>query len=162
MTNVTLAYNIATNSQGDGIFNAGTANLLNTLIANNNDQNCAGTGLLNADYSLSSDSSCSFIGSNNITDTDPVIGPLAHNGGATQTHALLAGSRAINAADPTSFPATDQRGITRPQGVGPDIGAYEAQVKAVPTLSQWGLIIFMVLLGLGPVYCMRRQRNMKN
>jgi hypothetical protein len=30
---------------------------------------------------------------------------------------------------------------------------------AVPTLSQWGMIIFMVLAGLGSVYYLRRQRR---
>src|SRR4029079_13196326 len=42
------------------------------------------------------------------------------------THALLPASPAINAANPVSFPATDQRGITRPQGGRSDIGAYES------------------------------------
>ncbi|MBP0006747.1 MAG: DNRLRE domain-containing protein [Cyanobacteria bacterium SBC] len=34
-------------------------------------------------------------------------------------------SPAIDAANPNDFPATDQRGVPRPQGSGPDIGAYE-------------------------------------
>jgi hypothetical protein len=51
---------------------------------------------------------------------------LAGNGGPTQTHALLAGSPAIDAADDGSAPATDQRGVARPQGQHADIGAYEA------------------------------------
>ncbi|HAM52197.1 MAG TPA: hypothetical protein DCP92_16455 [Nitrospiraceae bacterium] len=32
---------------------------------------------------------------------------------------------------------------------------------AIPTLSDWGLIIFMVLAGLASVYYLRRQRRTK-
>ena len=39
--------------------------------------------------------------------------------------ALLAGSPAIDAGDPASFPSTDQRGYHRPSGPAPDIGAFE-------------------------------------
>jgi hypothetical protein len=56
---------------------------------------------------------------------DPRIGPLANNGGPTRTHALLAGSPAIDAASAADCPATDQRGVSRPQGTGCDIGSYE-------------------------------------
>jgi hypothetical protein len=125
MTNVTVANNSADSLQGDGIYNVATATLLNTLVGNNDGQNCAGGGTLNATYSLSSDTSCSFSGSHNLTNINPVIGPLASNGGPTQTHALLAGSPAMDAADPASFPATDQRGLSRPQGARADIGSFE-------------------------------------
>ncbi len=56
---------------------------------------------------------------------DPLLGPLADNGGTTQTHALLIGSDAIDNGDDLLCPATDQRGVTRPQGAGCDIGSYE-------------------------------------
>lgn len=57
---------------------------------------------------------------------DPRLGPLADNGGATQTLALLPGSPALDAI-PASQCAlgTDQRGVLRPYGAGCDIGAYE-------------------------------------
>jgi hypothetical protein len=60
-------------------------------------------------------------------DTFPVagLGPLADNGGPTLTMALLAGSPAIDAGSAVGAPATDQRGIPRPQGPAVDIGAYE-------------------------------------
>ena len=53
---------------------------------------------------------------------DPMLGPLADNGGLTQTCALLLGSPAIDAGDPNA-PATDQRNYDRTNA--PDIGAYE-------------------------------------
>jgi len=56
---------------------------------------------------------------------DPKLGPLANNGGPTQTFALLAGSPAIDTEDVVYCPATDQRRVVRPQGSYCDIGSYE-------------------------------------
>jgi hypothetical protein len=63
---------------------------------------------------------------------DPVLLPLADNGGATMTHALGAGSPAIDAADNPLNLATDQRGdgFVRTYGSAPDIGAFEVQPAA--------------------------------
>jgi hypothetical protein len=66
---------------------------------------------------------------------DPLLGPLADNGGPTLTHALLPGSPAINAGDPAAMPGEggvpvhDQRGapFTRVYGGRIDIGAVESQ-----------------------------------
>jgi hypothetical protein len=55
----------------------------------------------------------------------PLLGPLQNNGGPTPTMALLAGSPALDAADPAACVPTDQRGVLRPQGPSCDIGAYE-------------------------------------
>ena len=62
---------------------------------------------------------------------NPNIGPLKNNGGPTQTHALLAGSPAIDAGNTGGcrdefgvLLTTDQRGINRP-AAGCDIGAFE-------------------------------------
>ena len=72
------------------------------------------------------------------TTADPMIGPLANNGGPTLTHALLPGSPAIGTANDavaTAPPvnAVDQRGVTRPQGLGSDIGAYEVGALSTST-----------------------------
>lgn len=56
---------------------------------------------------------------------------LADNDGPTQTIALQDGAEAIDAA-PEGFPATDQRGIERPQGDGADIGSFELQSGSDP------------------------------
>lgn len=60
---------------------------------------------------------------------DPVIGALANNGGDTETHALLAGSPAINAVSGANCPPPDedQREEGRPVGGLCDIGAYESE-----------------------------------
>jgi hypothetical protein len=49
---------------------------------------------------------------------------LADNGGPTLTHALVSGSPALDKIA-AGFPATDQRGVARPQGAAADIGAFE-------------------------------------
>ena len=56
-----------------------------------------------------------------------LLGSLADNGGPTQTMAMQSNSPAINRVPPALSPATDQRGVPRPQPQGglSDIGAYE-------------------------------------
>ncbi|MGE5281851.1 MAG: choice-of-anchor Q domain-containing protein [Chloroflexota bacterium] len=63
----------------------------------------------------------------NATDliANPLLGALADNGGETETMALTAGSPAIDGGDAARCPATDQRGVSRPQAGGCDIGAFE-------------------------------------
>jgi hypothetical protein len=66
---------------------------------------------------------------------NPLLGPLQVNFGPTPTHALLASSRAINAASNTDAPATDQQGLPRvAEGVA-DIGAYESNAGLPPTIT---------------------------
>ncbi|MBI5702098.1 MAG: hypothetical protein HZC39_01090, partial [Chloroflexi bacterium] len=72
----------------------------------------------------------------NIITTDPKLGPLANNGGFTRTMALGVGSSAINQGGTvTACAATDQRGVTRPQGAACDIGAYEFDGAITLTVS---------------------------
>ena len=71
-----------------------------------------------------------YAGETNIS-SDPLLSPLADNGGLTHTHALGAGSPAIDNGNPVNCPATDQRGFLRSidgDGDGTavcDMGAYE-------------------------------------
>lgn len=65
-----------------------------------------------------------FVASDLVNVAAP-LGPLQDNGGPTPTHALVAGSPAFNAGDNSGAPATDQRGVARPQDGTVEIGAYE-------------------------------------
>ena len=148
VTNSTLSHNNATLCGGGGISNDGlnsTVTLKNTIIANSElGGNCAGT-ITNGGYNLDSGTSCGFGTANNsLSSTDPMLGTdLADNGGPTLTHALLAGSPAIDKG--SSFSATiDQRGLQRPSdfvGIvnaadGSDIGAFESQTDTTaPSVS---------------------------
>ncbi|WP_088893124.1 choice-of-anchor Q domain-containing protein [Leptolyngbya ohadii] len=60
---------------------------------------------------------------------NPNLGPLQDNGGGILTHALLAGSPAINAGVGAGAPTTDARGFVRSDGQV-DIGAFEVGAAA--------------------------------
>jgi CSLREA domain-containing protein len=69
----------------------------------------------------------------NFLTADPVLQPLADNGGPTQTMRLGAGSAAIGAG--AGCQATDQRGVARSTAPACDIGAYELTPPAASTPS---------------------------
>ncbi len=130
LTNATLAGNVSTNIVSA---NGGTITLNNSLLSSTGaSANCFGTGIVSHDYNLSSDGTCAFLQLHDLVNTDPHLAPLASNGGPTQTHALLAGSPAIDKIPVTgaACPSMDQRGIRRPVGAGCDIGAYEFNTPA--------------------------------
>jgi hypothetical protein len=98
--------------------------LINTILAGNSGGNNCGT-LTDLGHNLSSDASCGFTALGSLNSTDPKLGPLADNGGSTLTMALCPGSPAIDAADTSAAPPTDQRGAPRPVGPAADMGAAE-------------------------------------
>ncbi len=108
-----------------------TLKLTNTIITGNHWYACekfasGGTvSVVSGGHNLVQDDSCNPVPSDLII-WDALIGALANNGGPTLTHALLYGSPALDAADDAVCPATDQRGIARPQGSHCDIGSFEA------------------------------------
>jgi predicted outer membrane repeat protein len=110
---------------GGGIYSGGNATLTNTIVSDNGVDNCGGS-VSSSGYNLTDDDSCGFTAPGDLVVADAMLGPLADNGGPTETHALLAGSPAIDAGSPDCPPpATDQRGVARPQGAACDIGAFE-------------------------------------
>ncbi len=72
-----------------------------------------------------------YAGGTNIITTDPLLGTLGNHGGFTPTFPLLPGSSAIDTGDDATCPATDQRGVARPQRSHCDIGAYEADFRVI-------------------------------
>jgi uncharacterized repeat protein (TIGR02543 family) len=97
-------------------------------------QNCAlnsGTGAFGANDSLSvpganleSGAGC-HLRTSDLSSTDPLLAPLANNGGPTQTRALLPGSPGVDKYTGADCPSTDQRAYKRPAGLACDIGAFE-------------------------------------
>lgn len=147
VTNVTVTNNSA--QHGGGIFNSnkccGTAgttptlNLKNSIVAKQiAGADCLPQGpITSLGYNLDSDGSCSLAAPGDLPNTDPLLDPLYLNPpGNTETHALQPGSPAIDHIPPHvngcgSAITKDQRGVTRPQGSGCDIGAFEALPSAV-------------------------------
>ncbi|MBD2518828.1 cadherin-like domain-containing protein [Nostoc sp. FACHB-973] len=139
----TITNSTITNNSGNivgGLFttNGGIVTAQNTIIAGNTGSDIFGevTGdgnnligsLTGASGTIGTGSDITFA-SAGITDINQVLAPLADNGGATQTHALVIASAAINAGDNALIPSgvtTDQRGELRIIGGNVDIGAYES------------------------------------
>ena len=120
--NSIVAANITVNGSGSDLnySSAITSSVRNSLIGSN-----AGTPL-QATTPGAANSAGNQIGTD-ATPIDPLLGALADNGGPTLTHALLAGSPAINAGGSVSVDIgnTDQRGEARISDGQIDIGAFE-------------------------------------
>ena len=130
------AVSITTYALGGGISAASSAtvNVSNSIIAGNGSDlspDCYGVFTSAGNNLIGDDNGCTFnatsgdlVGTHN-NPINPQLGALINNGGSTLTHALLSGSPAIDAGNNATCESTDQRGVTRPQGVSCDIGAYE-------------------------------------
>ena len=130
--NSTIAFNVETGHSGGGLRVANSStSLQSTIIA----ANVSGGGV---EQNIALGASSSVGGSNNLlgasppivpatTIVDPKLFPLHDNGGPTRTHALRAGSPALNAGNIESGETTDQRGTGFPRVIGAaaDIGAFE-------------------------------------
>lgn len=103
----------------------------NTVIANNLGTDLTGATSLGNNLIGAHDGAGFVSGPGDLVGTpvfdpiDPRLGPLADNGGLTGTHRPLPGSPLIDAGNPMQFELEDQRGLSRPLGNAPDIGAVE-------------------------------------
>jgi uncharacterized repeat protein (TIGR01451 family)/CSLREA domain-containing protein len=177
LNNATITDNTAdADNSGDGDgggirIASGAVNIKNTIVAGNHDksgtgaEDCSISGALNSQgYNLvGNGAGCPGDGVGDQSTADPRLGPLANNGGDTQTHCLLFGSPAIDAAGCTDLSGVlvtaDQRGASRPvdgNGDGAavcDVGAYEAVPLSIsktvtPTIdvAYHGIVTYTVLL----------------
>jgi hypothetical protein len=138
LINSTISHNHA-DGEGGGIFVTRKMDILYSIIANNTGGggNCVivgpgdGEGVDRIGTNIGNfveDGSCgaAYTG-------DPMLGSLADNGGATETHALKPGSPAIDVLPAAHcYLSIDQRGLPRPASTGDgehlcDIGAFEIQ-----------------------------------
>ena len=140
----TIAENESDNLGGGGgilLVPIGIYQIHNSIIAFNSPSNCAASGDIGGNYS--NDFSCGFTGDGSII----MLGPLAHNGGPTETMALLGGDPVNGATincdaldengNPTGIPiGVDQRYFPRPFGVRCDSGAFESQPVATVTITK--------------------------
>lgn len=148
LQSVTITKNTAFNGGGIWKYGNGSLNFGNSIVAGN-----IATSSLSPEIKFDGEGNVASAGNNligdsagdsantetllvyqtsDILDANPVLGTLQNNGGATPTHALLAGSPAINAGNNSAaFSRTDQRGFDRIVGGRIDIGAYESNIPAV-------------------------------
>ncbi len=136
-SSASLSYaTIAGNSAGGESFGGGldvaSVTVGSSIIAANPGGNCLGP-ITSSGHNIDDDGSCGFTGAGDKSGVGALLGPLGEHGGPGETLMPLAGSPALDAADPATCPATDQRGVSRPQGAGCDIGAVEVAPPAVAT-----------------------------
>jgi CSLREA domain-containing protein len=145
---LTLASSTITSNQSfNGPFSGGgisapTVALRNSIVADNfaHDQtltttaldNCAATTVTSQGHNLSNGGDCKLTGPGDRQSVDVKLGPLAANGGPTDTQMPLDASPAIDGGDNNGCPPNDQRGASRPRNVC-DIGAYELSTPIATT-----------------------------
>ncbi|MEM6470045.1 MAG: choice-of-anchor Q domain-containing protein, partial [Planctomycetota bacterium] len=156
--NSTLSTNSATDN-GGGIYNIGSVNISHSTISDNTatsgqaiyepdgidvsytvSHSIIGGTVVNAALTGNHNlfgQTVTITGTNNQQNTDPKLGPLQDNGGATHTHALLPDSPAIDGGDPNAVagvggvPQFDQRGpgFSRVRNLRADVGAFESDAS---------------------------------
>jgi fibronectin-binding autotransporter adhesin len=161
ISNSTVAYNTATAGNGGGarFTNAITANVRNSTFAFNSAP--TGAGILVAsgtttlsstivsnstgpDFSGSASSTNSLImdGSGTVSGSpivgDPGLGVFALNGGTTKNFLPAGGGLADGTGNNAFGINTAQNGVTRPTGVGPEIGSTELLPTGIPAGSATG------------------------
>jgi len=142
LTNSTLSGNSVPSGQGGAISNAGQTMIGDTVLnagASGGTIFNNGGAITSLGYNIASDNGGGVLaGPGDQINTDPMLGPLQDNGGPTFTHALLPGSPAIDAGDPsfTPPPFFDQRGpgFNRVANGRIDKGSFEVQTpRRTPT-----------------------------
>ncbi len=130
----TIANNTAVGVGGIWGYTVGDAHVkvYATILQGNSNTNCrvdpgaAAEPITSLGYNISSDASCPFTQATDLDSTDAMLGPLADNGGPTDTQAPGAFSPAIDRVSVADCSVSaDQRGVARPQGGACDVGAVE-------------------------------------
>ncbi len=120
----------------------------NTILAGNSaptDRDCSGSAHSEGHNLVGVGTGCADFSAAHVdivgtaaTPIDPLLAPLANNGGPTPTLHPLPPSPAIDTGDPappgsggTACEAVDQRGASRPGGIRCDIGAVEVTLECL-------------------------------
>jgi len=114
------------------IGNSGELQLSNTIISGiGSGEECGGDApIISQGYNVHTDGTCGNATQTDIPFGNPGLFGLAGNGGLGKTHALQPGSDAIDAGNCNNGATSiDQRQVSRPQGNGCDIGAFELEMS---------------------------------
>ena len=113
----------ASNSAGaagvGAVRGTGAATIEDSIVAGNTPATCGGPIVNGGNNIVAGQAGCPG------TEGDPRLEPLADNGGPSSTHALGAGSAALDVVPAGDCSGPDQRGVSRPRGAACDAGAYE-------------------------------------
>lgn len=138
-----------------------TVEILNSIVYNPlavHECEMGGGGLLaSLGSTLDRDGSCATGAAGDQPSVDPLLGPLAGNGGPTDTHRLLPTSPAIDAGDDGSCTLQDQRGVARPQD-GDGDGRARCDLGAVEVPEPGGAALGLATIG-ALAACARRRRR---
>lgn len=133
MLNITVYGNTATTAAVDGAdFGLTSTTIANSLVGQNGAANLGPTVIQ---------------GGPNRLGTTVGVGPLANNGGETETMALLPGSPAIDGGPTFSVNSVDQRGAVRPGGSPIDLGAFETGTVVTTAATGTGTSVTTILTG---------------
>jgi CSLREA domain-containing protein len=140
VNHVTVAGNSA--SDGGGLYESNLVrSLSNTILAGNPGGACSGrTSIGDEKGNLDDDGTCGLSAQRSFPQRDPLLVPLANNGGETDTHALGPGSPAIDAGSRASCLPQDQRHVARDAAC--DVGAFEVQAPVPVRLNGSPLDLF--------------------
>lgn len=129
-TNVTIGNNSGGTANGVALTPSATAPQLKNTVVSSSGTNC-NRSLASLGHNLDSGNSCGFNQSGDKVNIDPLLEPLADNGGGTHTMRIGKQSPALDSGDNNGCPIYDQRSGRRPwdgNGSGGDvcdIGAFE-------------------------------------
>jgi LPXTG-site transpeptidase (sortase) family protein len=126
IVNSTIYQNYSKN--GGALYTDSAMEIANSIVANNTNGNCYGA-ITALGANLDTDGTCSGFSIHNV---DPQLGSLT---GVPGVLPINSGSPAYNVGDNSYCPATDQRGVTRPQYGRCDLGAYEYVIPPTDTPS---------------------------
>jgi uncharacterized repeat protein (TIGR01451 family) len=105
--------------------------LRNTIIsggqAGAGSENCSGTSS-SLGHNIESMDQCGLTLPSDQPNADPKLGSLQDNGGPGPTVGFGLDSPAFDRGDAGTCRAADERGVTRPQGAGCDVGAFELEL----------------------------------
>jgi hypothetical protein len=137
ITNATIVSNTGSAPGiGGGIHNEDIFNLdvqpvlsiTNSIVAHNTGSNCDGE-LTSLGHNIEDNISCGFTSNGDLSSTNPMLDALGFYSGPTLVYGLKIESPAVDAGDDAACPATDQRGLSRVQGMRCDIGAFELELE---------------------------------
>ena len=137
LVNSTIAFNQGGTSTTGGAYVSTGAYILSSIIANNSLTTSGFSDLyIGTGATLTGSGNLVMLANQTLAGTltaDPMLGPLQNNGGVLRTHALLAGSPAIDAGNNLYNLPDDERGIGFPRVIGAnaDIGAFEVDTDLI-------------------------------